>query len=93
MHYQTTELHAWQQAGLGIAPFECVELSHGDDSSSACQTGYCAVCGTRIQNNSIIRDDTGKCFAVGCVSLTCGTSAIAKTSNSPQQYTGYTSTL
>lgn len=71
----TATLHPFERAGLGKAPFRCVDVVQ--NWYSACQGhrqpgGSCDYCGTGIAYEFIISDATGNRFKVGsdCVAKT-----------------------
>jgi hypothetical protein len=76
----TSKIHAFEKAGLGLAPFKCVGVTHsvgpirmvGKDGieisvgSPGQPMGCCDFCGTGIAYIYHIRSADGKAFKVGC---------------------------
>ena len=65
----STNLHPFEKAGLGVAPFRCIGVREnvylvGDGSSKA--GGSCDYCGTGIRWEYLINSTAGKMFKVGC---------------------------
>ncbi len=70
----TAKIHKFQQAGLGLAPFNCTGMHQSvtTDGESTRPTGSCAFCGTCIRYCYEITSADGKQFVVGneCVTKT-----------------------
>lgn len=75
------EIHVWEAANIGKAPFRCVGLFEIPSKAvleanpqayanrmreAPCSVGTCRVCGMPLRNNFIIKDANGKLFPVGC---------------------------
>ena len=66
---QSTEIHPFERAGLGRAPFTCIgvdEIWFEMPGFGRKPGGSCAYCGTGILNAFKIRSADGACFVVGC---------------------------
>lgn len=64
-----TTLHAFEKAGLGIAPFRCIGVQENWYSAAPDHKqpgGHCAFCFTSIAYEYVIKDVKGKMFVVGC---------------------------
>lgn len=73
---QSTTMHPFEEAGLGLAPFRCVGVERrvgpikypdGTEVGAPGQPmGSCAYCGTGIADCYMIKSADGKRFVVGC---------------------------
>jgi hypothetical protein len=68
-------IHPWEKAGLGVAPFQYVGCAQtvrqvGIMTSFAQPTGSCAYCGAALSFSCYIQDATGAEFTVGDTCVT-----------------------
>lgn len=69
------EQNRWEAAGFGKAPFSCIGMFTMPNKETATMSDYaalprgagsCAICGTGLHYNYIVRDAEGKTFIAGC---------------------------